>query len=1125
MYLCSSKIIVLSLEKIINNYKSSIERNELLSKIQRYSQLKISLKGLKSSSKAFFLTALHQQSHKDKLIILASREEAIYFKNDLESLIGKQKILFFPSPFKNDDPRARQNPLTLERTNMLNQLKKESSTGRLMITYPEALAEKVVAQDNLSEYTSKLVINSNMELDFLIDFLHESGFEITDFVSEAGQFSVRGGIIDVYSYAHPLPYRIELFNDQIESIREFDPESQLSLRKLDHISIIPNLEKTKRKTSYVSFLEFISAETLICFDQLSFIREALDKHVDDVGVLYKQEKNLNLPNPGKYYIHSDEFIKQLELFTFIDFSNIPYFSCDENIPFNISPQPSFNKNFSLLSAQLKDNTSKGIENYIFSESSKQIERIYEIFEDRNDEVSFTPVYKNIHAGFTDNTLKLACFTEHEIFNRYHKYREDKAYTKSKAITLKELYELKPGDFVTHINHGVGRFSGLQNIETQGKKQEAIRLEYKGGDLLYVSIHSLHKISRFVGKEGKEPKLHRLGSNSWENLKNKTKNRVKDIARDLIKLYAKRKSTEGFAFSPDTYLQTELEASFIYEDTPDQAKSTIELKRDMERAFPMDRLICGDVGYGKTEIAIRAAFKAVADSKQVAVLVPTTILAFQHYKTFQDRLKEFPCNIDYVSRFKSARKTTEIKKKIKEGKIDIIIGTHKLLSKQFEFKDLGLLVIDEEQKFGVAAKEKLRAAKVNVDTLTLTATPIPRTLQFSLMGVRDLSVINTPPPNRQAIDTTLKVFDKDTIQQAIEQELGRNGQVFFVHNRIKELENLREIVKELVPYAKIAVAHGQMEGVDLEEIMLNFIDGYYDILISTNIIESGLDIPNANTIIINDAQNFGLSDLYQMRGRVGRSNIKAYCYLFVHSFTAISSDARKRLAAIEEFTELGSGLHIAMRDMDIRGAGNLLGAEQSGFISEIGLDMYKKILDEALTELRNEEFSHLFEEEAETKLFKECVVDTDMPALLPDNYVSSVEERLVLYNKLNRIFDENELNKFQHELEDRFGKIPYQTNDLLDLIRLKWKAMEIGIEKITMKKNKMKAYFPYSNAKNQHFQTTVLQRILSYVKKNPSKCKFNEKSNGLELEVKPIEFVDDALKAIIEINQEELASWH
>ncbi|MBT4338859.1 MAG: transcription-repair coupling factor [Bacteroidetes bacterium] len=1114
----------MSFEQIISRYKSTDNLQKLSALIHDYSQLKVSVAGLKASSKSFFISALHELSKRDKLIILSSRDDAIYLKNDLESLIAKQKILFFPSPFKNDDPRSRLNPLTLERTDLLNKLKKPSSTGRILISYPQALAEKVVSQDDLSENTSQLSVDSKMDIDFMIDFLYDSGFEITDFVNEAGYFSVRGGIVDIYSFAHPLPYRIELLDDKIESIREFDPETQLSTRNLNQVSIIPNLEKSNKGNQYISLLEFISPETLVIFDQFSFIRDALDKHLEDVKKLYKENNSLQIPDPKKYYNSSDFITNNLQLFNCIDLSNTPFFKADEQFEFKINPQPNFNKNFNILGESLRKNQDQKVQNFIFSESSKQIERIYEIFEDRNEEVQFTPIYKNLHAGFTDQNLNIACFTEHEIFNRFHKYKEDKSYSKNKVLSLKELYELKPGDYVTHINHGIGRFSGLQKIETQGKTQEAMRLEYKGGDLLYVSIHSLHKISRFVGKEGKEPKLHRLGSNSWENLKNKTKGQVKDIARGLIKLYAQRKATEGFSFSPDTYLQTELEASFIYEDTPDQSKSTVELKKDMERAYPMDRLICGDVGYGKTEVAIRAAFKAVADSKQVAVLVPTTILAFQHYKTFTDRLKEFPCNIDYLSRFKSAKKATEIKKKMADGKLDIVIGTHKLLSKDIQFKDLGLLIIDEEQKFGVAAKEKLRATKINVDTLSLTATPIPRTLQFSLMGVRDLSIINTPPPNRQAIDTTLKVFEKETIQEAVEHELSRGGQVFFVHNRIKDLKNLADSIRAMVPYAKIAVAHGQMEGVDLEEIMLNFIDGYYDVLVSTNIIESGLDIPNANTIIINDAQNFGLSDLYQMRGRVGRSNIKAYCYLFVHSFTAITSDARKRLAAIEEFTELGSGLHIAMRDMDIRGAGNLLGAEQSGFISEIGLDMYKKILDEALTELKQEEFGSFFEEKEEVNLFKECVVDTNMPALLPDEYVSSVEERLILYNKLNRIFNETELAKFEKELQDRFGRIPYQTNDLLDLIRLKWQAMEMGIEKITLKNKLMRAFFPYSNTKNQKFQTTILQKTLTFVKHNPGRCKFNEKPNGLELVIKPIEFVDEALEVINSINKAEMAGY-
>ncbi|MBC8343835.1 MAG: transcription-repair coupling factor [Bacteroidetes bacterium] len=1113
----------MSVEQIISKYKSTEKLKTLAEHIKEYSQLKVSVKGLKASSKAFFITALHHLSKKDKLLILSSREEAIYFKNDLESLVGKQKILFFPSPFKNDDPHLRLNPLTLERTNVLNSLKKPTSSGRILLTYPAAVAEKVVSVDDLSENTSRLSVESKFDIDFMIEFLNESGFEITDFVSEAGYFSVRGGIVDIFSFGHPLPYRIELLDDRIESIREFDPETQLSIRNMNQVSIIPDLEKKKKANNYLSLFEFISTETLVIFDQFSFIQEALNAHHTLVTKLYKADKNLHLPDPKKYYCKSENIADQLGLFSCIDLSNTPFYSPDEEIEFNTSPQPPFNKNFNMLAESMKKNQELQFDNFIFSESTVQVERIYEIFEDRNDEVRFTPVYANLHAGFTDKELKIACFTEHEIFNRYHKYKEDKTYSKNTALTLKDLYELKPGDYVTHINHGIGRFSGLQKIETQGRRQEAIRLEYKGGDLLYVNIHSLHKITRYIGQEGKIPKLHRLGSKSWEILKNKTKSRVKDIARGLIQLYAQRKAIEGYAFSPDTYLQTELEASFIYEDTPDQARSTADLKTDMERPYPMDRLICGDVGYGKTEIAIRAAFKAVADSKQVAILVPTTILAFQHYKTFSDRLKEFPCNIDYISRFKTTRKTTEIKKKLADGRIDIVIGTHKLLSKDVKFKDLGLLIIDEEQKFGVAAKEKLRSTKVNVDTLSLTATPIPRTLQFSLMGVRDLSIINTAPPNRQAIDTTLKVFEKATIQDAVKKELSRGGQVFFVHNRIKDLKDVADVVQTLVPYAKIAVAHGQMEGVDLEEIMLNFIDGYYDVLVSTNIIESGLDIPNANTIIINEAQNFGLSDLYQMRGRVGRSNIKAYCYLFVHSFTSITSDARKRLAAIEEFSELGSGLHVAMRDMDIRGAGNLLGAEQSGFISEIGLDMYKKILDEALTELRQEEFGDLFAEREDLSLFKECVIDTDMPALLPDEYVSSVEERLILYNKLNRILNEKELKQFEQELIDRFGPIPYQTNDLLDIIRLKWKSMEMGIEKITMKNKLMKVYFPYTHSKNQKFQSSIIQRLLTYAKQNSGKCQFNEKPKGLELIVKPIEFVDEALQVINSINSAEMTS--
>lgn len=1110
----------MNLKDIVKDYRQKKDVQNLIDQIKKYSQLKVNMKGLKGSSKAFVLAALHAEIKKDILIILTTQEEANYFFNDLESVIEGQKIYYFPSPFKNDDPNYRFNPLTLERIDVLNTIKKPSSTGRIIVTYPEAISEFVVTQDDLTDQTSNLDVDNSLDIDFIIEYLHEYGFEQSDFVNEAGYFSLRGGIIDIFSFGNQLPYRIQLLDDKIESIREFDPETQLSVRKLDTITIIPNLEKENKIEKFVSLFEYISPETLVCYSNLGFIKDALTKHYENVVKIFQQNiSNSKLRNPENHNLDESKLENLLKTFNCLDFSSKPYFNSDLEMEFEISPQPSFNKNFNILADNLISNQKNNITNFIFSESIKQVERIYAIFEDKNIDVKFVPIYKNIHNGFIDYNIKIACYTEHEIFQRFHKTKTKKVYSNDKVLSLSEIYKLRPGDYIVHINHGVGQFSGLEKIENNGKKQEAIRLVYAGGDLLYVSIHNLHKISRYVGKEGAEPKLHRLGSNTWENIKNKTKSRVKDIARDLIKLYAQRRALEGFQFSPDTYLQTELEASFMYEDTPDQAKSTEEIKVDMERPYPMDRLVCGDVGYGKTEVAIRAATKAVADSKQVAVLVPTTILAFQHFKTFSDRLSDFPAKVDYISRFKSSKQVTEIKKKLEAGQIDILIGTHKLISKEIKFKDLGLLIIDEEQKFGVAAKERLRSMKVNVDTLSLTATPIPRTLQFSLMGVRDLTVINTPPPNRQAVETFIKPFDRDMIRDAIEKELERKGQVFFVHNRIKDLEMIANIIREEVPYAKIATAHGRLESKDLEEIMLNFIDGYYDVLVSTNIIESGLDIPNANTIIINDAQNFGLSDLYQMRGRVGRSNIKAYCYLFIPSFTVITSDARKRLAAIEEFTDLGSGFHIAMRDLDIRGAGNLLGAEQSGFISEIGLDMYKKILEEAISELKLEEFGDLFQDNAkEFSGFKECQIDTDLEVMLPDAYVTNIEERLNLYNKLNRITEEIELQKFEKDLADRFGKLPYQTNDLLDLIRLKWLGRKLGIEKIIFKNKKFRAFFPYSNTKNKKFQEQIFEKILKFVKNNMYRCTFNEKTKGLELVITDLEYVDEGLDVLKRINQ-------
>jgi transcription-repair coupling factor (superfamily II helicase) len=1104
----------LNISDIFSVYNKLPQLNEAVNLLGKYHNLKLHIPGLKGSSKALITSLLHQNIKKDQLHILPDVEDAVYFMNDLQSFADEKKIIYFPSPFKKENPSERSNPSNLQRIEALNIIKKPTQTGRIIITYPQALVSHIITKEELQQNTSVLQVNTRLDIDFLMHFLFEYEFERTDFVSEAGNFSVRGGIIDIFSYANSLPYRIELIDDKIESIREFDPETQLSLRKMDSVTIIPNFEATKESEKHISFFEYISSETLVFVESPALLKTIIEKTLIQIRQYMPHHPHL----AEHHYMSPDDFINHLGNLTTIDLSNEPYYKPDETIRFSQVPQPNFNKNFNLLAESLIENTSKGIDNYIFSESAKQIERLYAIFEDQGIEVHFYPIYKNLHNGFFDFSTKIACYTEHEIFNRYHASRIPKTYSKDVSMSLKELYQLKPGDYVTHINHGIGKFSGLQKIDVGGKKQEAIRLEYKDGDLLYVSIHSLHKIARYAGKEGIEPKLHRLGSSAWDTLKQRTKNRVKDIARDLIKLYAQRKAQKGFEFSPDTYLQTELEASFIYEDTPDQTKSTEEIKLDMERSWPMDRLVCGDVGYGKTEVAIRAAFKAVADSKQVAVMVPTTILAFQHNKTFTERLKDFPCNIDYLSRFKSAIKQKDIMKRLENGKIDIIIGTHKLLSEKIKFKDLGLLIIDEEQKFGVAAKERLRKMKVNVDTLSLTATPIPRTLQFSLMGVRDLTIINTPPPNRQAIETKVGVFDDQLIKEAIEKEIERNGQVFLVHNRIKDLQQTADLVKKLIPYAKVALAHGQMENQDLEEIMLNFIDGYYDVLVSTNIIESGLDIPNANTIIINEAQNFGLSDLYQMRGRVGRSNAKAYCYMLIPSYTVLTSDARKRLAAIEEFTELGSGFHIAMRDLDIRGAGNLLGAEQSGFISEIGLDMYRKILDEAIQELKYDEFGDLFVDESPASFFKETVIDTDFEVLIPDSYIENIEERLILYNKLNRISSEKELKKFETELIDRFGKMPSHTSDLLDLIRIKWKATRFGIEKLNLKKNKVKAFFPYIHAQNSQFQNHIFEKLLRYVKNNLHNCKFQEEAKGLYVYINDVGSIEKALDIFSEIDR-------
>ena len=1079
------------------------------------------LEGLSGSADAVVLAAICSQIEKPHVILLNDKEEAAYFLNDLESLLEQDRILFFPASYKRSFHIAEtDNAGILSRAEVLSRLNKSSPV--VVVTYPEAIAEKVVTRRNLELNSITLRVGEKMSTDFINEFLLHHEFENVDFVAQAGEFSVRGGIIDIYSFANELPYRIEFFGDDVESIRTFDPGTQLSVQAMNHITIIPNVQTKLLEDSRTSFLDFIPNDCVVWTKDLSAGIEYLNVSLSKLKTDVEENKSYESSKIDEIFDSPEIIEEKLQTRATVEFGKRHHFKGGESYSFSTSPQPSFNKNFDLLITNFKENQSKKIKNIIFADSAKQVERLYAIFEDLEKKkgisakVEFTTLLLSLHEGFIDHDLKLACYTDHQIFDRYHRFRLKKNYSRNEALTIKELSSLKPGDYVTHIDHGVGRFAGLEMIMVNDKPQEAVRLIYKDNDILYVSIHSLHRIAKYTGKDGTTPSLHKLGSAAWATLKQKTKKKVKDIAKDLIALYAKRKATKGFAFNKDTYLQNELEASFIYEDTPDQVKSTRDVKRDMEREYPMDRLICGDVGFGKTEIAVRAAFKAVTDGKQVAVLVPTTILALQHYNTFRDRLKEFPCTVDYINRFKSAAKQKETIERLTQGKVDIIIGTHRILSKDIKFKDLGLMIIDEEQKFGVAAKEKLKALRVNVDTLTLTATPIPRTLQFSLMGARDLSIITTPPPNRHPVTTELHTFNEKVIKEAIEYEVSRNGQVFFVHNRVQDIHDISGLITKLCPGMRVAVGHGQMDGDKLEEILLAFIDGEYDVLVATTIIESGLDIPNANTIIINQAQNFGLSDLHQMRGRVGRSNKKAFCYLLTPPMTVLTNEAKQRLRAIEEFSDLGSGFNVAMRDLDIRGAGNLLGGEQSGFISEIGFEMYHKILDEAIHELKENEFADLFAEEIKDRKFvSDCQIDTDMEILLPADYVNSVTERLILYKELDSLSNEDQLQNFTEKLRDRFGALPKPAQELLATIRLRWAAEKLGFEKILLKNGRFIGYF-VSNQVSPFYQSEVFTGILKYVQKNSSKVRLREEKSKLSLSVKDIESVDAANNFLLEL---------
>ncbi len=1071
------------------------------------------------SSLSFVISETFKQADKPYLLIFNDKEEAAYYLNDFEQLLGEKNVLFYPGSYRRPyQIEETDNANVLLRSEVLNRINSRKKPA-VIITYPTALFEKVVTKKELEKNTLKITVGENLSPDFVNEVLFEYKFKRVDFVTEPGEFSVRGGIIDVFSFSNDEPFRIEFFGDEVDSIRTFDIETQLSKEKLKKASIMPNVENKTLQEKRESFLKYISSKTVIFAKNVDIIAGNLDKFFtkaeEAFGVLSEE---INHSKPAELFCDGNFIKNQLQDFSLVTFGSTKHVSESEtSVNFSVKPQPSFNKQFNLLIEDLNEHHKNGFTNYILCANEKQAQRFHDIFDDADQEVFYETIVFPLYKGFIDEDAKIVCYTDHQIFERYYKFRLKNGYAKKQSITLKELNKLEKGDYVTHIDHGIGKFAGLQKIDVQGKKQEAIKLVYGERDILYVSIHSLHKVSKFNGKDGKVPKIYKLGSGAWKKIKQKTKARVKHIAFNLIQLYAKRKLQKGFSFGADTHMQHELEASFIYEDTPDQFSSTQDVKADMEKEQPMDRLVCGDVGFGKTEIAIRAAFKAVDNGKQVAILVPTTILAFQHFKTFSERLKEFPVTVDYLNRFRTTKQRNGVLEGVTDGSVDIVIGTHQLTNKKIKFKDLGLLIIDEEQKFGVAVKDKLKTIKENVDTLTLTATPIPRTLQFSLMAARDLSVIKTPPPNRHPIETNVIRFSEETIRDAISYEISRGGQIFFIHNRIENIKEVAGLIQRLVPSAKIGIGHGQMDGKKLEELMLGFMSNEFDVLVSTTIIESGLDVPNANTIFINNANNFGLSDLHQMRGRVGRSNKKAFCYFITPPHHMMTDDAKKRISALELFSDLGSGLNIAMKDLEIRGAGDLLGGEQSGFINDIGFETYQKILNEAIVELKENEFKELYLEEKNKpkEYVKEVTIDTDFEILIPDDYVNSVTERLSLYNKLGNLEKEEELQVFETEIVDRFGEIPTQVEDLLDSVRIKWLAKELGLEKIILKQKRLVGYY-ISDQQSDFYQTESFTKMLKYVQRNPKSCVMKEKqtSKGLRLLITFIRI--DSVKTALKI---------
>ena len=1073
------------------------------------------IKGLSGSVDMMLVCTIAKINQGFHLIVAHDKDEAADLTGDLQSLWEGEEPMLFPSSYKIAyQVEDVDNANVLMRSEVLNNILSDESGQGVVVTYPEALYEKVVNKRTLKENTLVVNVGEKLDVEFISEVLSTYSFEKVDFVYEPGQFAIRGGIIDVFSFANDLPYRIELFGREIESIRIFDIENQLSVASIPQISIIPNMQTTMVHETRQSFLEFLPKDSTVWIKDYQFTLDLMDecyKKASDRFDRIAEGTHSVLTGPEDLFDSGAGFIKNIEGFSKVEFGNKFYLPTDRLFQLDTRPQPSFNKNFDLLLEDLRANMRKGVLNIIISENEKQIERLKNILGEMDPTLEVESLCISIRAGFIDNLLRIACYTDHQIFDRYHRFKPKSKFSKSKALTLKELKTLQAGDFVVHVDYGVGRFAGLEKVEVNGNRQEAIRLVFRDDDLLYINIHALHKISKYSSQEGVLPAMSKLGSPEWENKKKKAKKKVKDIAKDLIALYAKRKSTQGYQFSRDSVLQVELESSFIYEDTPDQAMATSDVKDDMEKPYPMDRLVCGDVGFGKTEVAVRAAFKAVNDRKQVAILVPTTILAMQHFQTFSERLAGFPVKVDYINRFRTAKDTREIVQQVASGEIDILVGTHRIVNKDIKFKDLGLLVIDEEQKFGVKVKDQLKQMRVDVDVLTLTATPIPRTLHFSLMGARDLSIIATPPPNRQPITTEIYTFDEEVVRDAIIYEIKRGGQVFFVHNRVGEIDSVVGLVNKLVPYAKVVGAHGQMDGKKLEKIMVDFISGEYDVLISTNIIESGLDIPNANTIIINRAHTFGLSDLHQMRGRVGRSNKKAFCYLLTPPSSGLSADSRKRLQTLEEFTDLGDGIKVAMRDLDIRGAGNLLGAEQSGFITDLGFEMYHKILDEAVQELKEDQFAHVFADGKDLKkevMVKDCVIETDMELLIPETYVSNMAERLNLYSSLDRIDTDEEMKRFKLSVRDRFGPLPTEVGSLFETVQLRWLAERLGFEKLVLKNGQMRCYFlPSDN--EAYFKSPIFGNVLKFIQTHAAFCKIREHKERLILTIAKVRSVEKA----------------